>query len=482
MMEEDAATDLARHGVAVLPMLCETTELAAVNAHLFRCMDEFPEYAVKGRHTQRVLGGFGALGNPSSFHHPFVRKLRRDIKKRIADRLFRPYARHRYGEQRAQTVRLEKLFDRLCVRNKTLFGSVSGELWHRDTYDAKKGLRPLPRTLPSSTGDDDAAEEDLLFGGWLNLDVQTTQVFLGLLGSHHHPLGEMPTQQAGFAPIARSAHATLDAQLKAQATQDAGERLRFDARTGGILVPPGHAIVFRHAIVHKVAAPPPPSRLQMDEAQLTSLRLFCAYRLTTESSPLFANTLDVMRSGAVPHLPSGQIPPMFSQNHYTFFASPKTDKYRTWAERTFVDAVLFRRYAVMGGQRADDEGDDDRRRREESRQRWKRKLVAHNHRTALSELGDPDDEDEEGAPRQAANPHASLLATATATATASVVVPYYTPGRRDGTPHCPENRGRYMCSLVDAGLMSDKFRYRVQEARVMMPELLFVEAEDVVVH
>ena len=47
---------------------------------LYDAIDAFPEYKMQGRDTQRVLGGFGALGNPSSFHNPIIRRYESDAK------------------------------------------------------------------------------------------------------------------------------------------------------------------------------------------------------------------------------------------------------------------------------------------------------------------------------------------------------------------------------------------------------------------
>jgi hypothetical protein len=55
--------DLRTHGVAVLPVL---PDYKLWSSRVWTAMDEFPEYKIKGRGVQRVLGGFGAFGNTSS--------------------------------------------------------------------------------------------------------------------------------------------------------------------------------------------------------------------------------------------------------------------------------------------------------------------------------------------------------------------------------------------------------------------------------
>ena len=64
-----SAEDLATLGVVVFPIMRED-ERSIWEQEMWDAIDEFPEYKTKGRNAQRVLGGFGAFGNPSSFHHP----------------------------------------------------------------------------------------------------------------------------------------------------------------------------------------------------------------------------------------------------------------------------------------------------------------------------------------------------------------------------------------------------------------------------
>lgn len=79
-MFEEAAQDLHTLGVAVVPFLDHSSR-EHWEVLLWNAMDDMPEFKVRGRGVQRVLGGFGALGNPSSFHHPTVRSFRRKVKR-----------------------------------------------------------------------------------------------------------------------------------------------------------------------------------------------------------------------------------------------------------------------------------------------------------------------------------------------------------------------------------------------------------------
>lgn len=360
------ANDLRTYGAAVVPVFYED-ERAAWEARLFEAMDEFPEYKARGRNAQRVLGGFGALGNPSSFHHPAVRHFRAVTKRGVFAPLFGKFA----GEA---DMNLEMLFDRLCVRCED-FLRPSEEAWHRDIYDgAKYKLRPLPAG-------------DLLFGGWTNLDHRD-QKFVGLLGTHAETFA---TQQGGFAVFSDAdiKRHRFRERLLSQAGTSFGATLYCDAEDGCVLVPPGHALVFFQKLVHSVRSGPQPDT--------PALRVFHGLRLTREATPLF-DLERVLANGAVPRIPSGQLPPMYSQNHYAAFASRKESRWRTWGARTFQPACLYRRTLKDG--------------------------------TA-----------------------------------------YHTPGSKDDR-NPAANKGRYMPSLAEMGLMAPAFQYGGADVAVLAPERL----------
>lgn len=323
---DEAAEDLATLGVAVVRAFDEIGR-AHWEERIYAAMDEFPEYKLRGRDVQRVLGGFGALGNPSSFHHPTVRTFRRMRKKLLFRPLFAAYALRQYGAEDARArVKLEALFDRLCVRCER-FNRPVAEAWHRDIYGAEKyKLRALPATLPG-------AAEDLLFGGWTNMDHRE-QRFVGLLATHR----DAHTPGKGFAEFsaAEIAKYRFPERLQAQADKRFGRTIRTDAK-GYVRVPPGHCVLFQQQLVHSVVSGPQP--------ETPALRVFHGLRLTGETVPLF-DVAAAVENGGVPRIPSGQIPPMFSTNHYSFFASH--ERYREWAGNTFKRACLFERVTKQG--------------------------------------------------------------------------------------------------------------------------------------
>lgn len=220
----EAGEDLLSLGVAVVRSFDEAAR-KHWNRRLFDAMDDFPEYKLKGRSVQRVLGGFGAFGNPSSFHHPEVRVFRRMRKKLVFRPVMTSYAKLAFPNDR---LLLESLFDRLCVRCEA-FNRPVAEAWHRDIYGADKHkLRPLPRTLPGNS-------QDLLFGGWTNLDHRT-QSFVGLLATHTSPT----SGKAGFAEFSKSEieKFKFNDRLLKQANRRFGHTVSTDER-GYVQVPPG---------------------------------------------------------------------------------------------------------------------------------------------------------------------------------------------------------------------------------------------------
>ena len=326
-MFEGAAHDLRQYGVAVVPYMDEPSR-KMWETLLWKALDEMPEFQRRGRTVQRVLGGFGALGNPSSFHHPTVRAFRRKFKRLTAKTMLRHYVQAKYPAA-YRSLRLEALFDRLCVRCEA-FQRPTEEAWHRDIYDGDKyRLRQLPRTLPDGAS-------DLLIGGWSNLDHRP-QYFIGLVGTHEDPAD---SAVGGFAAYTKEQirRFRFNETLKDQANRRFGHTIRCNER-GEIVVPPGSALLFFQRLVHSVKSGPQP--------ETPALRVFHGFRLTTEEASLFDHE-GVLANGAVPRIPSGQMPPMYSQNHYAAFANPNEDKWRAWAARTFVDACLYRRETPSG--------------------------------------------------------------------------------------------------------------------------------------
>jgi len=321
---ESTARVLNKYGAVSVPVFTNDLSRQKWENMVWEALDEMPEYVKHGKTTQRVLGGFGALGNPSSFHHPTMQQLRLNIHKTTVKPLFRALAVHK---EMSRDTRIETLLDRVCIRCKD-FGTVSKEQWHRDVYDGPKfNLRKLPKTLH------DGKTSDEIFGGWLNLSDQDT-FFIALAGSHSSETAMRAQKKGGgFATLSdvEIKNQNVKERLKAQANMKIGT-MNTDPR-GYFIIPPGHMLIFYQRLLHSVAG-----GVQKSQPQL---RIFMGHRLTEETTPLFQDIDLVLLNNAVPRIPSGQTPPMYSQNHYQFFST--TPHFRTWGEDTFDPQCLYER-------------------------------------------------------------------------------------------------------------------------------------------
>ena len=321
------ANDLLTLGVAVVPVMDEESRSFWEDS-MWQAIRSFPEYKRGGREMQRVLGGFGALGNPSSFHDPLVRTFRSKLKRLVMMDVFREYSSLSFGS--SDGIRIESLFDRLCVRYEP-FLRPGKEAWHRDIYDWREyKTRELPRTLPVKGMPDIYTQEDLLFGGWTNLSSRD-QSFVCLLGSHNEPVsGKM-----GFATFEKEEiqKFRFDERLLSQGGKRFGDTIATNGE-GEVVVPPGHSVLFFQKIIHSVKSGPQPDT--------PSLRLFHGFRMTREEVSLFQNDAWI-ENCSVPRIPSGQFPPMFSKNHFSQFSKESGKRWREWGFDTFKEQCLFER-------------------------------------------------------------------------------------------------------------------------------------------
>ncbi|CAE7563522.1 unnamed protein product [Symbiodinium natans] len=256
-------SSLSSDGVLVLPVL--GADVMCIRRQLRAAMASFPEFQ-KGA-DRLVLGSFGALGNPASFHHPCVRRCRwRCFEAALG--VFRNYVQ-RFAE--SESWRLELLWDRLCVRKQG--DKMSRETVHRDIAKYK-------------------LDSDKIFGGWLNLDCRA-QFFHCVPRSHrqnHHGRHGFCREERGNQKMHR------------------------------VEVEPGGLVVFYQDILHEV----PRETVAED-----SFRLFVGWRLTQSDRSLqdLAATADpgipdtdaIFDTQGVPLLPSGQKPPMYAKNHLLFW-------------------------------------------------------------------------------------------------------------------------------------------------------------------
>jgi len=322
---KEQAQFLFEHGYVVISGLNTDGRIQGV-------LNEFPEYKVQGTDKgipQRVLGGFGAYGNPSSFHHPYIRTLRAEIKNNIVAPVLKMYVGILAESYETSDLpsNLESLFDRVCVRKRE-FGAVSAESWHRDVYSPEKYTSP---------GEDvcKALSDDILFGGWANLNCTKEgvepQVFSCVPGTHMEVLNSKFKGRIEGGDLKRMKQ---DGGFEILPDQDQYKDVSIKVK-----IHPGEVLIFHQGLIHEVAP--------VKYGSSPSVRLFIGHRLTRETKiPLFGEraTTKWIQTQAVPRIPSGQYPPMFSQNHYAGIF--KGGKLTQWGEAVFVPSVLRPTHSV----------------------------------------------------------------------------------------------------------------------------------------
>jgi len=245
---------LQNNGFVVLDVYwMDSARRNAIRQELHQTLHTMPEF--KSPANSWVLGGFSALGNPSSFHNPFVRRMRQYAMTEVIALMEEMRPNKNY--------KLEQVIDRLMVRPVGL--SPSAESWHRD----ESAL---------------AYPCDQIFGGWWNFDDED-QYFSCVPGSHRGITGNR-----GFSLI-----------------KDAEQKKTCESSAVRVRVPPGSIIVFYEKIVHEVIA---------RKAKHVMLRLFLGWRLTQYDTPLYPVDMKLEMQSVMP-LKSNQIPPMYAKLHWT---------------------------------------------------------------------------------------------------------------------------------------------------------------------
>lgn len=290
---------LKRDGAVVVPFL-GGERVDEVHEGLLEEMKKYPEYREGASEAMPlVLGGFGALGNPSSFHSPVVRGVRVEGRT-VAEGVFR-------GMYEEGTVCLEQLMDRVCLRKAGKALPKDG--WHRDVAPKEAKLPTEDGTLEKRAR---KVTQEAVFGGWVNLNRRDgkTQTFVYVPGSHESRGGE-----EGFAGIAKEEHKALD------------------AASVELEVPPGHLLVFYQHVAHKVA----PVRYKED-----CLRLFMGWAINRVCTPMFgAPYLErVLGEFQAPLLPSGQRPAMYSAN----CMSVRQKRTIAWSLKAMQRSLLVRKW------------------------------------------------------------------------------------------------------------------------------------------
>lgn len=255
---------------------------------------QFPEYkrssTVLGtKDNPYVLGGFGAYGNPASFHNEFVRNFRMDKIKCIPVLGKMLLYAQKYGKiTSAKKYKVANFMDRMCKRPKGT--STSKESYHKD-------LMPLGR------------ENDISIGGWVQLSKESSYF--------------------SCAPKTHSFESLTKKPKNGFATQ------KNKTCTDEIEVPQGHLLMFFQNLGHCVHAT---KRVQ------DSYRLFSVYLLTQEKTHIY-NYDTIIENQGVPPLASYQMPPMFSANHGSFWLKKLTIP---WSKKTFKPELLVEKIKKDG--------------------------------------------------------------------------------------------------------------------------------------
>lgn len=236
-------------GYAVIPLPEDIKYSFDIHSYLSQQV----EFNHSDVYQQFVLGAFGALGNPSSFHHPAIRKLRVDIFNHMAPIFGKLYSYHY----------LSMLPDRFCIRRNGC--TLSSESWHRDkSYD----VTPHER----------------IYGGWMNLDC-VDQYFSCIPQSHNDAMSDIPN---GFDKF------------------DKEHQKQFKALSQLITIPPDHILIFNERLIHEV---------RNHKYKEDSYRLFTKWFISPVPRQLIPNIQDICKAQAVPPLSMAQYPPMFSKLH-----------------------------------------------------------------------------------------------------------------------------------------------------------------------
>lgn len=315
MLLYQAATQLKEQGYVVIPVLEGEALHTIRNSFISFIRSGMPEYLPADAEPHMLVkGGFGALGNPSSFHGPVIREIRAQAQA-AAVPLFKAYASLLENDE----LRLEQLVDRARVLR--VDAKITPEQWHRDETPGKKINKAAGRPI--------VLDDDLIFGGWISLDGP--QHFSAIRGSHTTSNGHAGS--TGFTPIDPTKGASGEAYTEAKnQALEAGEEWY-------ISVPAGHMLIFQQELVHEVTQGP----ARTEE----SYRQFIGWRLTTSEHSLLTEGDDFFVRQGVPLLKSNQHPAMYPSRAWCI--SPKSrENLAAWCVETFQPCLLEKRTVGSG--------------------------------------------------------------------------------------------------------------------------------------
>lgn len=211
-----------------------------------------------------VGGGFAALGNASSFHTPFVRRIRIEALEKLKEAI-----RNNFIVIEPNS-KVEIVPDRQTMRPTGMVPTA--ETWHRDMSPIK-----LSKTNPYVV----SKKEDIILGGWVNCNTEQSQHFVCVPGTHMKESNS--GDKTGFQKVDKKS--CKENQVTVE-------------------IPPGYGMFFIQSLVHCVNA----KKLSFDMK-----RVYVSVRISSPDTeePMILDIVDRLRGGDIVPMKSGQLPPMY---------------------------------------------------------------------------------------------------------------------------------------------------------------------------
>ena len=206
-----------------------------------------PELVSGMEHDRFVLGGVGYVPFASLWYSDSVRELHRLIYDYVVSHGILD------SQISGKSDKISMLPDRGLIRFPGIYPSSSNEMWHQD--DAAN-----------------ATSSDFIYGGWFNLNEDITQYFKCIPGTHNptHPIFDSLVQKDG----GRRGFASF----KHKNDQKLVESYWSEKVVELVEIPPGHLLIFKEDLIHKVFRNPPVSK--------PILRLHTSFMISESEIPL----------------------------------------------------------------------------------------------------------------------------------------------------------------------------------------------------
>jgi hypothetical protein len=259
-------SDLAEYGVEIIPIFPTQNQRHALRVEFLDSVRDFPEYSDSV--ITHKLDSFGAFSNPSSFHCQFAKHVR----SLVLDAVIKNGVFNRYLGDSAQYYQMELLFERMMYRNG--YTVPPKETAHRDF-----------------TPPEHLSQGDVMFGGWLNLSEEKLS-FSCKPKSHLDVLDDI----------------TVESFNNLNADAITAEFLPYKKR---FRVEPGSLLVYHNNLLTEYISRNPVNQ---------TYNMLMGWRLTTSGALLFEEQKrNAVANLAVPLLPSGKLPRMYTVRHKNAF-------------------------------------------------------------------------------------------------------------------------------------------------------------------